>query len=147
MTFYCCNYSDNNRYHLGQRRVSGNCACVHFIVCYISLCVFSYKQQTRNHLQFSSWGFHPLLQEFQVTGRAVSNLFLLAWLRLIAEAALFDCGHRLDVFTTVLASYRSNEIQIGTLSLWYWHFSRLHRASSALFIAVPPKLTYSGNGD
>lgn len=88
---------------------------VHFIVCYISLCAISYEQQT--HLQFSCRGFRSLLQEFQVTGRAVSDLFLLVWLRLIAGAALLGCGRRLDVFTTTLASYKSNEIQIGTLSL------------------------------
>lgn len=83
-------------------------------MCCISLCVFLWAADVWTHLQFSSGGFHPLLQEFQVTGRA---LFLLAWLRLTAEAALFDCGRRLDVFTTALASYRSNEIQIGTPSV------------------------------
>lgn len=55
MAFYCCNYSDNNRYHLGQRRVSGNCACVRFTVCYISLCGFSYKQQPSGPI----CSFHP----------------------------------------------------------------------------------------
>lgn len=34
----------------------------------------------------------------------MSDLFLLVWLRPSAEAMPFDCGHRLDVFTTALAS-------------------------------------------
>lgn len=48
----------------------------------------------------------------QVTGLSLSDLFLLAWLRLSAEALLVDCGYSLDVFAAALANYRPNEIQI-----------------------------------
>lgn len=90
--------------------------CVHlFSVYFLSFC----GQQTSEPV----CSFHPVVSILYCRGGSGhwalcwwARLFLLAWLRLSAEALLGKCGWSLDVFTPTLADCSANEIQIEIFS-------------------------------
>lgn len=112
-------------------------------LCVTSLCVFSYKQQTSE----PSCSFHPEVSILSFRSFRSPGALCFSWLGCVSLLKL-RCSTAVAGWMCSLQRWQATDLMRSRLvhPLWYWHFSRLHRAATALFIAVLPKLAYNANG-